>query len=53
MRESVPDKNIEPTKSTDEVNYLHKWIVLIADVMGNPIDQPDKLGTTDLFTDGS
>ena len=53
MAKSVPHEDIESTKGTCEVDYLHKWIVLVADVMGNPVDQPDELGATDLVTDGS
>ena len=46
VRKSISDIDVEPTESACEVNDLHKWIVLIAYIVGHPVNQPDKLFPT-------
>ena len=46
VREAVPHKDIEATKRAGEVDDLDKGVVLVADVMGSPVDKPYKLFST-------
>lgn len=48
MNKSLRHINVETSNGTSEVDYLHKWVGLVANVVCNSFDHSHKSLTTDL-----